>query len=61
MATQTEFVEMWNSVEDNVKYVSFDFGWIKATNYRIINGFVELEEGGIEVGYIDLEEILEVS
>ena len=52
---------MWNSVEDNVKYVSFDFGWIKATNYRIINGFVELEEGGIEVGYIDLEEILEVS
>ena len=61
MTTKSEFVEMWNNVEDNVKYVSFDFGWIKATNYRIISGFVELEEGGIEVGYIDLEEILEVN
>jgi hypothetical protein len=61
MVTKEEFEKMWNESKQKIKYVCFDFGWIKATKYRIdINDFVILEYNGKEIGYVVLEQVYKV-
>ena len=60
MVTKDEFEREWKEQKDEIKHILFDFGCIKADQYRIMANTVDLAYSGKSVGYIDLRQVLKV-